>query len=54
MKCCLVPSRLGEIGCTSGLRRKLVQQRPQDWWGFRGFAEPGGDAGEALGDLSGM
>lgn len=52
MKCCLVPSCLGEIGCTSGLRRKLVQQGPQDWWGFCGFAKPGGDAGDAPEDLS--
>lgn len=34
------------------LKRKLVQQGPQDWWGFRGFAEPGGDAEEAPEDLS--
>lgn len=52
MQCCLVPSQLDEIACASGLRRKLVQQGPRDWWGFRGVAEPGGDAEQAPEDLS--
>lgn len=51
MQCCLIPSWLGEIALCLWVK-KLVQQGPQDWWGFCGFAEHRGDAAEAPEDPS--